>query len=227
MAQNKPLQLHFNDIFFNKQFNFMNYQHFKKAIYATAVAMVTTSLLQAQEIPAEAPFSLNPDGSLSVIEDISVRAGDTLTINVPMSENFMFVEPKKKGGLGKLTKIGNIGGNIGSAVGSLGALGGSVGTLKTGMDIIHAGNVVYSTGSAAEEIADLNLSKKAKKLVGKKLVVVSIENPQDAAMGMGSAVAKEADGKKVYDVSLLQAFYTGEILLDGKHISSLYTKKEN
>src|SRR5690606_41345103 len=85
------------------------------------------------------------------------------------------------------------------------------------LDIIHAGNVVYSTGSAAEEIADLNLSKKAKKLVGKKLVVVSIENPQDAAMGMGSAVAKEADGKKVYDVSLLQAFYTGEILLDGKH----------
>src|SRR5690606_37351588 len=139
---------------------------------------------------AETPISLNPDGSLSVIEDISVRVGDTLTINVPMSENFMFVEPKKKAGLGKLTKIGNIGGNIGSAVGSLGALGGSVGTLKTGMDIIHESNVVYSTGSDAEEIADLNLYRIAKKLVGKKLVVVSIENPQHAVMGVCGAVAK-------------------------------------
>src|SRR5690606_23007763 len=141
MAQDKLLQSHFNDILFNKYLNFMNYQHLKKAIYATAIAMVTTSLLKAQEVPAETQFSLNPDGSLSVNEDISVRAGDTLTINVPMSEDFMFVEPKKKGGLGKLTKIGNIGGNIGSAVGSLGPLGGSVRALKTGMDIMQAGNV--------------------------------------------------------------------------------------
>lgn len=205
----------------------MNYQKLKNAFYAMAIALASTSFVQAQEMPAELGFNLNADGSLSIGEDISVCAGDTLTINVPISEDFTFVEPKKKGGLGKLTKIGNIGGNIGSAVGSLGALGGSVGALKTGMDIMHAGNVVYSAGSAAEEIADLNLSKKAKKLVGKKLVVVSIENPQDAAMGIVSAVAKEADGKKVYDVSLLQAFYTGEILLDGKHISSLYTQKEN
>lgn len=205
----------------------MNYQHLKNAFYAMAIALASTSIVQAQEMPAEPAFSLNADGSLSIGDDISVRTGDTLTINVPMSEDFIFVEPKKKMGLGKLTKIGNIGGDIGSAVGSIGAIGGSVGALKTGMDIMHAGNVVYSAGSAAEGIADLNLSKKAKKLVGKKLVVVSIENPQDAAMGMVSAVAKEADGKKVYDVSLLQAFYTGEILVDGEHISSLYTKSEN
>lgn len=198
----------------------MTYQHLKKAFYATAIALAAISSVQAQEMPTEPGFSLNADGSITIGEDISVRTGDTLTINVPISEDFVFIEQKKKGGLGKLTKIGNISGNIGSAVGSLGAIGGSVGALKTGVDIMNAGNVIYSASSAAEEIAELNLSKKAQKLVGKKLTVISIEKPEDAAMAMINAVGKITDGKKLYDVSLIQAFYTGEILINGKHVSA-------
>lgn len=77
----------------------MNYQKIKNAFYALAITLASISLVQAQEMPAEPGFNLNADGSLSIGEDISVRAGDALTINVPISEDFMFVEPKKKGGL--------------------------------------------------------------------------------------------------------------------------------
>ena len=202
----------------------------KKAFYAAAILLASTSIVNAQEASTESTeptFSFNEDGSINFGADISVGMGDTLTINVPAAGDFAYVtQQKKKSGLGKITKIGNIGGHIGSAVGSLGALGGNLGALKTGIDIMQAGDVVYSSGRAAEEIADLNLSGKAKKLVGKKLVIVSIQRPQDAAMGMVGAVAKEVDGKKLFDVALMQAFYTGEILVDGKHVSSLYTKKE-
>ena len=153
-------------------------------------------------------------------KDLTLNVGDTIVVNYPHTSDFLYVQPKKKINLDKVKKIARIGSNIGSAAVGVGVLGNSAGLIGSGADLSTAGSAIYSAGNASEDIASLNASKKAKKIIGKKLVVVSLVN-EDPTFESANIVAQLEGENQQYEIALLPAFYFGEILIHNTHISNL------
>lgn len=146
-----------------------------------------------------------------------VSAGDTLIINLPATKDFITVQRnKKKIGLGKLTDIGNLGSTVGGAVASVGVLTKSTGAVSAGLDIMTSANVASSIGMTSDAIDRLDVSKSAKKLIGKKIVVDKIyrdeleseENPY-ATYAIGNLEGT----KKEYKVMIYPATATKEVIV--------------
>ena len=156
------------------------------------------------------------DSTITLNDSVSFSVGDTILVNVPISYDFAFIEPQKKGfSVGKLSKIGNIGSAVGGVAGAVGGMSGSIGAIKAGGDIANAGAVVTSVGSTAEVLEKIDISGKAKKLSGSELLIEDFPKSDDSE-GMIYAIARLNGGKKRYKVSIIQAYLTKEILAASK-----------
>lgn len=160
--------------------------------------------------------SLNNTSDTFVLNDsIEVSVGDTILIDIPASADFLFVSRKKKKlGLSKLSQIGDIGSAVGGTLGTIGAATGSIGTLKTGIEIMNAGSVARSVGMTSEAIERLDVSKKAKKIIGTKAVVQELQPTGDENESFVKAIVANSEKmKELYEVSIAPAIYTGEIYI--------------
>lgn len=164
-------------------------------------------------------------GTYQINDSIAVVIGDTLTANLPLGglPDFSFIVPHKKGRfkLAKLGQIGGVAGSVGSAVGSIGGMTGSLGTVRAGIGIMNTGGLASSVGMAADAIDKLEVSKSAKKLIGKTLVITGYEqDPQSDGFPIVYAIMKLENSNKRYKVCLIQAVMSNEILINEKRLNS-------
>ena len=153
-------------------------------------------------------------GATFILNDSTeIFLGDTILIDLPATNDFLFVsQQKKKFGLSKLSKLGDLGSAVGGTLGTIGAATGSLGTLRTGVEIMNAGAVARSVGMTSEAIENLAVSKKAKKIIGTQAVVESF-HPADGDEDYIKALVVNEKENKRFEVILAPAIYTGEIYL--------------
>ncbi|MCL4639333.1 MAG: hypothetical protein M5Z89_10125 [Olivibacter sp.] len=172
------------------------------ATFTAAYSQITDGILQNNT------FTLN--------DSIQVSVADTILIDLPAGHDFLFIEQQKKSkfSLSKLTKIGDVGSAVGGTLGSLGAVTGSLGTLNTGIKIMNTGAVARSVGMTSEAIENLDVSSKAKKLVGMKVIVEKLIPADAKGESFVTAILVNAQkSKDRYQVKLTPAILTGEVYI--------------
>ncbi len=152
---------------------------------------------------------------MAIINDsTTIKIQDTLIVNIPTSFEFATIEEQKKTlGLGRLKQIGDIGGTLGHGIAMIGVGGTDLSAVQSGIKIMGASSAITSAGMASDAIDDLNVSKKSKSIIGKKLIVTELHKyPISAIDHAYFAIATLFKSKKKYKVYLVPALYSKEVI---------------
>ncbi|MRI63157.1 hypothetical protein EDM00_03985 [Ornithobacterium rhinotracheale] len=136
-------------------------------------------------------------------EVYNLSKGSKIHIYLPASKNdFLYVEPKST-----LKMIGDMAGKVSSSAFGIFAtdVGGKIGA--GAYELYRKTSNIEWGADAIENINNLPISKKAKKIAGKDMEVIDWE-----PMANGANLTAKLDGKK-YSIDLLGALITGEISL--------------
>ncbi len=180
----------------------------KKIILTTTLAFISISGF-TQEVEQNNTINVvtsikNIDNSLLLNEKYKLSIGDDILIYLPASEDFLFV--KKKKSLLNAKLVGKLAGVVESgAMVALGTSTSSVEGLTKTLKVINTTQTIQHGADALEKINDLNISKKAKKIAGKKAEVLGWDSTNN--------IIEVKIGKKKYEVQLQQAIATSEIKL--------------
>lgn len=149
---------------------------------------------------------INQQNRLVINNSKILKKGDSLQVWIPAGgKDFVFVRQVKKGfGAGLLKNAAGIVGTGATAVG-LGSE--SVNTVVGAMKVANTASAVQSGIETAEQIQDLPISKKAKEIAGKKMVIDSWKMDDNGWWIEGQI------GKKKYETLLQEAVPAGEVKL--------------
>lgn len=185
----------------------MNYKLFLIVFFGLSASTVT----KAQQMLNKDTFQFNDSTQVSV--------GQEILVNLPYNNSYDFINVKKSKGLslGKISKIGNLGGAIGGTLGAVGIATGNVNAMGTAIDVMNAAEVASSVGITADAINSLNVSSEAKDIISKKLTIIKIEQKGSAKKGYAySAIAVVSGTDNKYQLDLEPAIRTKEVLISTK-----------
>ncbi|NJB82813.1 hypothetical protein [Wenyingzhuangia aestuarii] len=146
----------------------------------------------------------NVNNTLVLNEEYKLTIGDSILIYLPASEDFLFVKKKKSLLSAKL--VGKVAGVVESgAMVALGTSTTSIEGLTKTLKVINTAQTIQYGADALEKINDLDISKKAKKIAGKKAEVLGWDSTNN--------IIDVKVGKKKYEIHLQEAIVTKEIKL--------------
>ncbi len=182
-----------------------------KKLLFSSLLLFFSSLAFAQEDSEKVEMAIINDST-------TIKIQDTLIVNIPSSFEFATIEEQKKTlGLGRLKQIGDIGGTLGHGIAMIGVGGTDLSAVQSGIKIMGASSTITSAGMASDAIDDLNVSKKSKSIIGKKLIVTELHKyPISAVDHAYFAIAKLFNSKKKYKVYLVPALYSKEVITMGE-----------
>jgi len=153
---------------------------------------------------------LQDDGTFVLNNKTTIKVGDDLTIGRPADYDFINITPSKHGfGLGA---IANAAGSVGSSVGLLGAESGHLKTAMTGIKVMNTANTVSNIGESADAIAALNVSNKAKEIIGKKFRILRFKDEGNERRGHHVYAFVAGEGKTNYKIELYPAIESQEVI---------------
>lgn len=144
----------------------------------------------------------NTGNTLILNENYNLNKGDQILIYLPASENFLFI---KKKSLLNVKLVGKLAGIV--ETGAVIAFGssGSINGMTNALNVMNKAQTVQYGANALEKINDLDISKSAKKIAGKKAEVLGWDTTNN--------ILDIKIGRKKYEVSLREAIATNEIKL--------------
>lgn len=156
------------------------------------------------------------------IDSLMLKVGDDLIIGKPAAYDFVNIEEQKS----KLSfgKIANIAGSAGTALGLAGAETGSIGAMKTGLTAMNTVSTVSSIGMTADAINALNVSDKAKQIIGKKFRILKFKQEGNNKRGFHYYAIVAGEGKTNYKIEIIPAIQSKEVI--GIN-SALFTSSSN
>lgn len=177
------------------------------AILITSISysqQYTTSDFKPEEL---AIYNVKDTGTKLIMNDsIYIKKGDKIKVNLPFSKkNFQFVK-KKKSGLNKIAKQAS--GAVSTGALAVGIGSNSFETMNGAFKVMRKADAVYYSADALEQLDNLPISNKAKKLAGQELEVLKWEKDE----GMYIITAKLKRNK--YEIYLEAAYVTHEIILN-------------
>lgn len=179
----------------------------------TLVILFLSAITYAQEITKEETPDIltsirNTDEGLVLNESYTLSKGDTIQIYLPASKDFVFV--KKKKGLLSTKLLGDFADIVGAGAGVVGLGTNNIKVMSGAMDVMRKASAVKYGVDALDRINDLDISKKAKRIAGKKAKVLGWDFTED-----GFVLDVELSKKK-YEVYLQEALMVREIKLINK-----------
>ncbi len=162
---------------------------------------------QAMKIYVHKDFVEDTGDALVILDSIHIKKGGNIQIHLPMyDKNFYFVEQKK--GLLNATKIaGAAASAVGTGAVAVGLGSGSFSTFSKAMNVWQKSTAIQYGADAINQVEKLPISKKAKRIAGKKMEVLEWENDN------GVHVITALLGKKKYLIELENAYLIGEVKL--------------
>lgn len=173
----------------------------------TIEANTGLSYEQAMQIYRHRDFVEDTGEALVVLDSIHIKEGDYIQIHLPMyDKNFYFVEQRKN-----LLNASNLAGAAASAV-STGAIAVGLGsnnfsTISKAINVWQKSTAIQYGANAIDQIDKLPISKKAKRIAGKKMEVLKWENDNGIHV-----ITAQLDNKR-YLIELENAYLVGEIKL--------------
>ncbi len=140
----------------------------------------------------------------------TVKKGDEILIYLPTAgrTDFLFIQKKK--GLLNAKLLGEVADIVGTGAMAVGLSSNNMDVVINAMEVSDKADAVGYGIDALNKIDDLNISKKAKKIAGKKATVLNWKNVDD------DYVVYVRIGKKKYQISYAGAILTNEIKVDTK-----------
>lgn len=156
------------------------------------------------------PNVLSTDDALTLKflqKDWTVKKGDEVLIYLPAGgrANYMFIQNKK--GVFNAKLLGQVADVVGSGAMAVGLGSNNLETLVGAMKVMDKANAVSYGVDALNKIDELNISKKAKRIAGKKAEVLEWKVVDDSYMVYVKI------GKKKYEIDYVSAILTNEIKL--------------
>ncbi len=135
----------------------------------------------------------------------TVKKGDEILILFPMAgkTDFLFIQKKK--GLLNAKLLGQVADIVGTGAMAVGLSSNNMDVVINAMEVSNKADAVGYGIDALNKIDDLNISKKAKKIAGKKATVLNWKNVDD------DYVVYVKIGKKKYQINYAGAILTNEI----------------
>ncbi len=164
----------------------------------------------AEAMQASQPKVQEIDGKLVlkfVDKEWSVQKGDTILINLPLygNDNFLFIQ-KKKGWL-NAKLVGAVAQVVASGAVIVGLNANSFDTLLSAIKVSETASSIGYGADALDRISDLTISKKAKKIAGKRAIVTGWKIKD------GEYYVFVKIGKKKYEINYISAVITQEVIL--------------
>lgn len=146
-------------------------------------------------------------GNKLVLDDsITIEKKGIIRINLPYTgKNFQFVN-KKKSSFGKIAK--KAAGAVSSGAMAVGIGSSNIKTVNGAIQVANKADAVSYGADALEQIDDLPISNKAKKIAGKEMKVLKWKKEE----GMHIITAKYK--RKKYNINLEAAYVSKEIILE-------------
>lgn len=162
---------------------------------------------QAMKIYVQKDFVEDIGNALVILDSIHIKQGDYIQIHLPMyDKNFYFVEEKK--GLLNATKIaGAAASAVSTGAVAVGLGSGSFSTFSKAMNVWQKSTAIQYGADAINQVDKLPISKRAKRIAGKKMEILEWENDN------GIHIITALLGKKKYLIELENAYLVGEIKL--------------
>src|SRR5690625_777363 len=170
-------------------------------------AHTALSYEQAMKIYVQKDFVEDTGDALVVLDSINIKKGDYIQIHLPMyDKNFYFVE-QRKGLLNATNLAGAAASVVSTGAVAVGIGSGSFSTFSKAMNVLQKSTAIQYGADAINQVDELPISKKSKRIAGKKMEVLDWENDN------GIHVITALLGKKKYLIELENAFLIGEIKL--------------
>ncbi len=167
---------------------------------------LATENTEKAEDYSRAVYSIENKGEhLLVNGQYKIEKGGTIQIHLPSNKDFVFVKQKKS--LFSTQLIGNIAGVVGTGAATVGIGTNSIGTWEKAIKVMNTANAVQYGANAINQIENLPISDKAKKIAGKQMKVKEWNFTDD-----GWVITAELDKKK-YEIPLQYAVMVGEVKL--------------
>lgn len=162
---------------------------------------------QAMKIYVYKDFVKDTGDALVVLDSIHIKKGDDIQIYLPTyDKDFYFVEQKK--GLLNAAKIAGAAAEVvGTGAVAVGLGSGNISTLSKSLNVLQKTSAIKYGTDAIDKVDKLPISKKAKRIAGKKMEVLEWENDN------GVHVITAQLGKKKYLIELENAYIIGEVKL--------------
>lgn len=162
---------------------------------------------QAMRIYSHRDFVEDTGDALVVLDSISIKKGDFIQIYLPMyGKDFYFVEQRKA--LLNASKLAGAAANVVSTGAVAVGLGtNNLSTFSKAMNVWQKSSAIRYGADAINQIDKLPISKKAKRIAGKKKEVLKWENDNGVHI-----ITAELDNKR-YLIELENAYLVGEIKL--------------
>lgn len=174
----------------------------KRAIFTAVIIFSATFVASAQ---TKLESIQNKETHLLINDSIIIKKGGTIQIYLPSNKDFVFVKQKKS--LFSTQLIGNIAGVVGTGAAAVGIGTNSIETWDKAIKVMNTANAVQYGANAINQIENLPISKKAKKIAGKEMQVLEWNLSDD-----GWVITAELDKKK-YEIPLQYAVMAGEVKL--------------
>lgn len=159
-------------------------------------------------ITSNAQLKIEEMSNQLVIQDsIKLSKGQKLKINKPYAYDYSTI--KKVDGLASIKNIVSVAQLGGIVGGSIGGLTGNANTMIKSSQILTTANQVDNIIWSADKIQKLNISKNAKKIVGREFIITGWEE-QDQVDGF---YLKGTIDNKKYTIQLQSAIILKEIVL--------------
>lgn len=188
------------------------------AISTFAVAQTENELKNIQEqtglsyedihkIYLKKEFVQNVGEELLVLDSIRIKKGDYIQIHLPTyGKDFYFVE-QKKGFISATNILGATADAVSIGAIAVGLGSNNLGTMSKSLEVFQKAKSVSYGADALDRVDKLPISKKSKRIAGKKMEVVGWEKENGAHI-----ITAKLDNKR-YEIELENAYLLGEIKL--------------
>lgn len=164
------------------------------------------TMQQIEDLYITRTFVKDKGDELVVLDSISIKKGDEIQVYLPTyGKDFYFVERKK--GLLSTEIVGAAADIVGTGALAVGLGTGNLSTMSKAINVMGKASAVSYGANAIERINDLPISKKAKKIAGKRMEVLDWETE-----GRDHTITAKL-GKRKYTIELENAYLMGEIKL--------------
>jgi len=145
-----------------------------------------------------------------VFDSVKIMVGDDITIGKPSTYDFVNITKMKR--LRKIGKIANVVGDVGFAAGMIGATSGDVDAAMTGVKVMQGASTAASIGWTAAEINQMNVSNRAKQIIGKKFRVLKFKKKGNKRRGEHLYGIVAGEGHTNYKIELAPAIKSKEVI---------------